>query len=88
MNELIEHFYIMSMSTLCDCAVSLITIALIFLLHEHFTIGMYIHLISVLSHSLDDNLDIDIMVDHYMDYRAKIIYISFQSSDSFNLAFL
>ena len=46
------------------------------------------HSISVLSHSLDDNLDIDIMVDNYVDYRATIIYLSSQSSDLFNLTFL
>ena len=46
------------------------------------------HLISVLSHSLDDNLYIIIMVDNYVDYRAIIIYISSQSSDFFNFTFL
>ena len=46
------------------------------------------HLISVLSHSLDDNLDIIIMVDNHVDYRATITYLSSQSSYSFNLAFL
>ena len=46
------------------------------------------HSISVLSHSLDDNLDIDIMVDNHVDYRATIIYISSQSSAFFNLDFL
>ncbi len=46
------------------------------------------HSISVLPHSLDDNLDIDIMVDNHVDYRATIIYLISQSSDVFNLTFL
>ena len=46
------------------------------------------HLISVLSHSLYDNLDIIIMIDNYVDHRAIIIYISSQSSDVVNFTFL
>ena len=46
------------------------------------------HSISVLSHSLDDNLYTIIMADNYVDYRVAIIYISSQSSDFFNLTFL
>ena len=46
------------------------------------------HLTSVLPHSLDDNLYIIIMVDNFVDYRAAIIYLSSQSSDSFNFTFL
>ena len=46
------------------------------------------HLISELSHSLDDNIYTDIMVDNHVDYRATIIYLISQSSDVFNLTFL
>ena len=41
-NELIEHYYILSMYSLWNCTDSLITIALISLHHGYFTIGMYI----------------------------------------------
>ena len=63
-----EHHYRLSMSKLCNCTVSLITIALIFLLDGHFTIRMFIYSIPLISHSLDDNLYIIIIVDHYVDY--------------------